>query len=168
MRDKYNLNTLPPSLAGLEDYEMDEHISIPGMGGIPGVNDERIDFGDQPISLKEPPPSFNKQTIPVSDSAGATDHGGIPGLDLDVSTVRDKHVSSVRSALRKPSQNEPTVGKPSENFYGTTANDARSILTCVQDVLAKIINKIPGLVSLNEVQPEKIQIYGKEITVTRE
>lgn len=163
MRDKYNLNTLPPSLAGLEDYEMDEHISIPGMGGIPGVNDDRLDFGDQPISLKEPPPSYNKQTTAASET-----DSGIPGLDLDVSTVRDKKVSSGRSALRKTSQNEKAIGKPSENFYGNTANDTTSILTCIRDILARVIDRIPGLVPLKEVQPEKIQIYGKEIAVIRE
>uniref|UniRef100_A0A182SQR0 WD_REPEATS_REGION domain-containing protein n=1 Tax=Anopheles maculatus TaxID=74869 RepID=A0A182SQR0_9DIPT len=32
MRDKYNLNTLPASLAGLDECELEEHIVIPGMG----------------------------------------------------------------------------------------------------------------------------------------
>lgn len=163
MRDKYNLNTLPPSLAGLEDYEMDDHISIPGMGGIPGVNDDRLEFGDQPNSLKEQPPNFGKPTISISDSAASNDHSGIPGLDLDISSVRDKSLPSARSISKKSQPNE-TI----ENFYGTTACDSSSMLSCIRDILSKVINRIPGLVSLNEIQPEKLQIYGKEIDVIRE
>lgn len=165
MRDKYNLNTLPPSLAGLEDYEMDDHISIPGMGGIPGVNDE---FGDQQSSLKDQPPSFGKPTISISDSVATNDHSGIPGLDLDVSSVRDKTLPVVRPNLNKSQQIETNSGVPSENYYGITDCDPSSMLSCIRDILSKVINRIPGLVSLNELQPEKLQIYGKEIDVIRE
>lgn len=160
MRDKYNLNTLPPSLAGLEDYEMDDHISIPGMGGI-GVNDDRLEFGDQPN--KDQPPNFGKPTISISDSATSTDHSGIPGLDLDISSVRDKSLPSSQSVSRKSVQSEAK-----ENFYGTTACDSSTMLSCIRDILSRVINTIPGLVALNGIQPEKLQIYGKEIDVIRE
>lgn len=62
MRDKYNLNTLPASLQALEECELDEHITIPGMGP-----EDKIDFTE---SL-------------------TADTGFIPGLDLDTSTLPD-------------------------------------------------------------------------------
>lgn len=76
MRDKYNLNTLPASLAGLEEYEMDDQIVIPGMGSI---DDERNDFNDQPAILIEP------QIIPLEveqPEPALPTNGIIPGLDL--------------------------------------------------------------------------------------
>lgn len=170
MRDKYNLNTLPPSLAGLEDYEMDEHISIPGMGslgGIPSVNDDRFEYGDQQNSLKDHP-NFSKPAISLSNAVTVKDHSGIPGLDLDVSSVRDKSLTSVRTIPLKPVQNEMNVGPPSDNYYGITACDSASILACIRDILPQIINRLPGICSLNEIQPEKLQIYGKEINIIRE
>lgn len=68
MRDKYNLNTLPASLQGLEECEIDEHnITIPGMGP-----EDKIDFTESLMA----------------------DKGFIPGLDLDTSNLgenkRDK------------------------------------------------------------------------------
>lgn len=68
MRDKYNLNTLPASLQGLEECEIDEHnIAIPGMGP-----EDKIDFTESLMA----------------------DKGFIPGLDLDTSNLgenkRDK------------------------------------------------------------------------------
>lgn len=77
MRDKYNLNTLPASLAGLEEYEMDDQIVIPGMGSI---DDERNDFHDQPAILVEP------LIIPVEiepPEPVVSSNGIIPGLDLE-------------------------------------------------------------------------------------
>lgn len=63
MRDKYNLNTLPAGLQGLEECEIDEHnITIPGMGP-----EDKIDFTE---SL-------------------TADKGFIPGLDLDTSNLPD-------------------------------------------------------------------------------
>lgn len=164
MRDKYNLNTLPPSLAGLEDYEMDEHIVIPGMGG---MTEDRVDFGDKQISLSEPPPLIvNSQ---LNNSRGQTIIGGvhtIPGLDLDVSVVRDKKSSSNNIAPRNTQTQLNNEGKTDE-MYGITAHDPESILTCVQEVVTKMVTSIPGVVPLEDLKPDKIQVYGKEIDVQR-
>lgn len=162
MRDKYNLNTLPPSLAGLEDYEMDEHISIPG---ISGVNDDRLEFGDQQ-PLKDQS-NFSKPVVSLSDAGTVKDHSGIPGLDLDVSSVRDRSLTSVRAIPKKLQQNETNVGPPSDDYYGITACDSASILACIRTILPQVINSLPGLCRLNEIQPEKLQIYGKEINIIR-
>ena len=63
MRDKYNLNTLPASLQGLEECEIDEHnITIPGMGP-----EDKIDFTESLMA----------------------DKGFIPGLDLDTSNLAE-------------------------------------------------------------------------------
>lgn len=63
MRDKYNLNTLPASLQGLEECEIDEHnITIPGMGP-----EDKLDFTESLMA----------------------DKGFIPGLDLDTSNLAD-------------------------------------------------------------------------------
>lgn len=163
MRDKYNLNTLPPSLAGLEDYEMDEHIMIPGMGG---MNEDRPEFGEPQISLNEPPPPIvNHQTNAAPDQI-ANDNGVIPGLDLDVSTVRDKKVP-YNKPIPKNFQAHWNIDSNVDEMYGTTAHDSASILTCVRDVLLKMMQRMPGIIQLDDLKPEKIQIYGKEIDVTR-
>uniref|UniRef100_A0A1B0B821 WD repeat-containing protein 55 homolog n=1 Tax=Glossina palpalis gambiensis TaxID=67801 RepID=A0A1B0B821_9MUSC len=62
MRDKYNLNTLPASLAALDDCEYDDAI-IPGMGP-----EDKVEFTE---SL-------------------TADKGFIPGLDLDPSKMSSK------------------------------------------------------------------------------
>ncbi|XP_037947484.1 pre-mRNA 3' end processing protein WDR33 [Teleopsis dalmanni] len=62
MRDKYNLNTLPASLAALDDCEYDDAV-IPGMGP-----EDKVEFTE---SL-------------------TADKGFIPGLDLDPSKISDK------------------------------------------------------------------------------
>jgi polyadenylation factor subunit 2 len=159
MRDKYNLNTLPPSLAGLEDYEMDEHIVIPGMGG---MNDDRDEFGNQP-SMNEPPPTNaggNPGNVPEAAASAL-----IPGLDLDVSSVRDKRNPS--KSMPRGSQEIGNVEGRDESVYGITAHDPASILSCIRDVLSKVIEQIPGNIPLKEFQPEKITVYGKDIDVCR-
>lgn len=166
MRDKYNLNTLPPSLAGLEDYEMDEHIVIPGMGG---MNEDRLEFGEPQMSLNEPPPPIanNQINSHPDQSAALNDNGIIPGLDLDVSAVRDKKVP-YNKPIPKSVQANWNVENREDEFYGTTAHDSASILTCVRDVVSKMLHRLPGIVTLDDLNPEKIQIYGKEIDVIRE
>lgn len=164
MRDKYNLNTLPPSLAGLEDYEMDEHIVIPGMGG---MNEDRPDFGEPPMmSLSEPPPPIVNHQNPALEPA-ASNNGVIPGLDLDLSAVRDKKVP-YNKPIPKNFQAHWNVDSGVDEMYGTTAHDSASILTCVRDVLTKMLQRMPGIIQLNDLKPETVQIYGKEIEVQRE
>jgi hypothetical protein len=158
MRDKYNLNTLPPSLAGLEDYEMDEHV-IPGMGG---MNEDRVEFGEPPMILSEPPPPIHiNQGIQHEQIAV---NGLIPGLDLDVSTVRDKKVP-YNKPIPKNFQASWNIESNSDEMFGITAHDSASILTCVRDVVSKMIHRIPGIIPLEDLKPEKIEVYGKEIDV---
>uniref|UniRef100_A0A182QAA4 Uncharacterized protein n=1 Tax=Anopheles farauti TaxID=69004 RepID=A0A182QAA4_9DIPT len=64
MRDKYNLNTLPASLAGLDECELEEHIVIPGMGP-----EDKVD---------------------IVESIATKDAGPIPGLDLNQNTFSEK------------------------------------------------------------------------------
>lgn len=164
MRDKYNLNTLPPSLAGLEDYEMDEHIVIPGMGG---MNEDRLEFGDQPLSLNEPPPPLpHSQMNATTEAAAANDLAAIPGLDLDVSALRDKKVP-YNKPIPKNFQTHWNVEGKGDEIYGITAHDPESILTCVRDVVGKMIQRLPGIIPLEDLKPEKIQVYGKEVDVVR-
>ncbi|XP_053679913.1 pre-mRNA 3' end processing protein WDR33 [Anopheles nili] len=64
MRDKYNLNTLPASLAGLDECELEEHIVIPGMGP-----EDKVD---------------------IVESIATKETGAIPGLDLNLNSFNDK------------------------------------------------------------------------------
>jgi polyadenylation factor subunit 2 len=75
MRDKYNLNTLPAGLAGMDDNEYDEHIVIPGMGP-----EDKID---------------------ITESLTA-DRGIIPGLDLDTSHLNDRRDRDKKVPYSKP------------------------------------------------------------------
>lgn len=163
MRDKYNLNTLPPSLAGLEDYEMDEHIVIPGMGG---MNEDRPEF-EPPMTLSEPPPPIVSHQVNNVNEPQANDIGVIPGLDLDVSIVRDKKVP-YNKPIPKNFQAQWNVDDNVDVMYGTTAHDSASILSCVRDVVSKMLERMPGIIQLDDLKPDKIQIYGKEIDIQRE
>ncbi|CAO1406011.1 unnamed protein product [Diamesa serratosioi] len=145
MRDKYNLNTLPASMAGMEEYEMDEHTMIPGMGM--GA-DDKVDYVD---------------TI-VNES----DNGIIPGLDLDTSSVKDREREK-KVPYSKPIPknfqahwNEP---KKSDEDYGTTAYDTASILACVRDVVNKMLEALPGTMPLESLTPQELVVYGKTIPV---
>uniref|UniRef100_A0A182P2K0 WD repeat-containing protein 48 homolog n=1 Tax=Anopheles epiroticus TaxID=199890 RepID=A0A182P2K0_9DIPT len=64
MRDKYNLNTLPASLAGLDECELEEHIVIPGMGP-----EDKVD---------------------IVESIATKEAGPIPGLDLNLNSFNEK------------------------------------------------------------------------------
>ncbi|XP_017773061.1 PREDICTED: pre-mRNA 3' end processing protein WDR33 isoform X2 [Nicrophorus vespilloides] len=73
MRDKYNLNTLPPGVAGAEDIDIDEPSVIPGMG--PEDKVESLDPDDSDL-----PGSVSME---------------IPGLDLDPNSNEDKKAKKV-------------------------------------------------------------------------
>lgn len=158
MRDKYNLNTLPPSLAGLEDYEMDEHIVIPGMGG---MNEDRLEYNEQQMN---DPATVRNQSNAAPDHASTSSTALIPGLDLDVSTVRDKKISFGRSIPKNSSSNVEANGN---DVYGITAHDPASILTCVRDIVTKMVHQLPGIIPLSDLKPETLQVYGKEIEIQR-
>lgn len=158
MRDKYNLNTLPPSLQGLEEYEMDDHIAIPGMGG---MNEDRQEYNEQQM---HDPATANNQTN-VHHTASGGSNALIPGLDLDVSSVRDRKPPRSMAKNSQLSSNAESNGDAS---YGITAHDPASILTCVREIVSKMVHRLPGIIPLSDLKPEKIQILGKEIEVQRE
>ncbi|KAI4465313.1 wd40 repeat protein [Holotrichia oblita] len=75
MRDKYNLNTLPAGIAGLEDVDMDEPSVIPGMGP-----EDKVD-----------------------SSLSAEGNTAIPGLDLDIfSNNADDKTKAKKVPYSKP------------------------------------------------------------------
>lgn len=75
MRDKYNLNTLPAGIAGLEDVDMDEPSVIPGMG---------------------PEDKVDSMLTPDGNTS-------IPGLDLDIfSNNADDKAKAKKVPYSKP------------------------------------------------------------------
>ncbi|XP_063696514.1 pre-mRNA 3' end processing protein WDR33 [Culicoides brevitarsis] len=75
MRDKYNLNTLPASLQGMDENDYDDNIIIPALG----IDDK----------------------IEITDSL-AIDRGVIPGLDLDTSHIIDRPIFKEKKPYSKP------------------------------------------------------------------
>lgn len=143
MRDKYNLNTLPASLAALEDYEMDEHVVIPGMG-IDDPNNEFDDINDQ------------HHNIDIASNAGdqipLMDNGIIPGLDLDLSKDFSK-----KTPYTKPI---PKSFQAQWNVEGKADG--------IQGVLNKLMEKMAGVVKWESQRPDKLIVYGKEFDLKRE
>lgn len=75
MRDKYNLNTLPASLQGMDENDYDDNIVIPALG----IDDK----------------------IEITESLTA-DRGVIPGLDLDTSHIIDRPIYKEKKPYSKP------------------------------------------------------------------
>lgn len=140
MRDKYNLNTLPASLAALEDYEMDEHVIIPGMG-----NDEQnIEFDDTHEQHNNEISSNVGEQIPLMDL------GEIPGLDLDARDLPKK------TPYTKPI---PKSFQAQWNVEGKADG--------IQGVLTKLMEKMPGTVKWESQRPDKLVVHGKELDLRR-
>jgi polyadenylation factor subunit 2 len=139
MRDKYNLNTLPASLAALEDYEMDDHVVIPGMGN----DDPNNEFDDEQ-------PHHEIQTRVDQDQIPMMDNGVIPGLDLDMGQPK-------KQPYTKPI---PKSFQAQWNVEGK--NDG------VQGFMKKLMEKMPNVVKWESQRPDKLMIYGKEFDLRRE
>lgn len=75
MRDKYNLNTLPASLQGMDENDYDDNIVIPALG----IDDK----------------------IEITESLTAH-RGVIPGLDLDTSHIIDRPIIKEKKPYSKP------------------------------------------------------------------
>lgn len=162
MRDKYNLNTLPASLAGLEDYEMDEHIVIPGMGP-----EDKIDGFIDGLT---------------SDAS----NGIIPGLDLDTSALNDKKEKEKKVPYSKPipknfqahwnepkkiDDHPPPMAQMTMDSAPAQQEEALStslLVAVTKDIVAKMIFKLPGVVPLEKLEPSELSVYGKTIKVERE
>lgn len=116
MRDKYNLNTLPASLQGLEECEIDEHnITIPGMGP-----EDKIDFTESLMA----------------------DKGFIPGLDLDTTNLGDnKKDKDKKVPYSKPI---PRNFQAQWNDTGLTNDDAsKEIKDAINQIVESKTGTVP-------------------------
>lgn len=157
MRDKYNLNTLPASLAGLEDYEMDEHTVIPGMD-IKYNDDE---FNEEQISDMLQPPQQEEPSA-NNENAEPADNAIIPGLDLEA-PAKKPFIKPIPKNFQEQWNVESKVEKP----HGRS-NDSFDILKNAQTVLLSVMERLPGVLRVDESRPNKVIIFGKEIDVKRE
>ncbi|RZB38764.1 pre-mRNA 3' end processing protein WDR33, partial [Asbolus verrucosus] len=141
MRDKYNLNTLPAGIAGLEDLDMgaEEPSIIPGMGP-----DDKVEMNS------------------MSSDGNTT----IPGLDLDMLTnANEDKVKIKKVPFSKPiprnfqAQWNETYG-PGNGFL--FLEDAAGT---INEVISQIVENTPGVVPLQKIAPSAIIIYGKLIPV---
>ncbi|XP_044750230.1 pre-mRNA 3' end processing protein WDR33 [Coccinella septempunctata] len=137
MRDKYNLNTLPGGIAGLEDLDMaavEEPSSIiPGMGP-----EDKVDI-----------------TSLISDA-----NETIPGLDLDMlgGVTNEDKVKPKKVPFSKPI---PRNFQAQWNETGAVEDNPGSIT----EVLNHLVENAPGVVPLEKINPNAIIVYGKLIPV---
>ncbi|XP_045472294.1 pre-mRNA 3' end processing protein WDR33 isoform X1 [Harmonia axyridis] len=137
MRDKYNLNTLPGGIAGLEDLDMaaiEEPSSvIPGMGP-----EDKVDI-----------------TSLISDA-----NETIPGLDLDLlgSVTNEDKTKPKKVPFSKPI---PRNFQAQWNETGAVDENPGSIT----EVLNHLVENAPGVVPLEKITPNAIIVYGKLIPV---
>ncbi|XP_058057291.1 pre-mRNA 3' end processing protein WDR33 [Anopheles bellator] len=118
MRDKYNLNTLPASLAGLDECELEEHIVIPGMGP-----EDKVD---------------------IVESIATKETGPIPGLDLNVNNFNEK----MREKKIPYSKPIPRNFQAQWNESGalddhTTADEIKEVISQIVDGVAPASQKKP-------------------------
>lgn len=138
MRDKYNLNTLPAGLQGLEECEIDDHnIMIPGMGP-----EDKIDFTE---SL-------------------TADRGFIPGLDLDTTNLpENKNQKDKKVPYSKPI---PRNFQAQWNDTGMRGDDDDMASKEIKDVITQIVENKPSGASLQQM-PIAILVYNRMIDVIR-
>jgi polyadenylation factor subunit 2 len=154
MRDKYNLNTLPASLAGLEDYEMDEHTVIPGMDI--KYNDEEYNEEQIPDMLQPPP---QEEITSNNENAEAADIGIIPGLDLEA-PAKKPFIKPIPKNFQEQWNVESKTDKP----HGRS-NEPFDILKHAQAVILSVMERMPGVLRVDESRPNKVIIFGKEVDV---
>lgn len=138
MRDKYNLNTLPAGLQGLEECEIDDHnITIPGMGP-----EDKIDFTE---SL-------------------TADRGFIPGLDLDTSSLPDnKDKKDKKVPYSKPI---PRNFQAQWNDTGNRVDEEDSASKEIKDVITQIVENKPSAPTSQPIATA-IVVYNRKIDVIR-
>jgi polyadenylation factor subunit 2 len=163
MRDKYNLNTLPASLAGLEEYEMDEHIVIPGMGITPSEEpedeDEEEDVYIQSQMGGASMESSQKDENSVSSSnAEAIDNGAIPGLDLDGGKNEKKPYSK---PIPRNFQAQWNVNEKNEK----SSHNPSNIIECIQHVVTRINERLPGLIKIDNLRSDRIIVSGRDLDI---
>ncbi|KAG5883157.1 hypothetical protein JTB14_033408 [Gonioctena quinquepunctata] len=136
MRDKYNLNTLPSGIAGLEDMDMggNEIKDEQSMSIIPGMGPEdKVDI-----------------TSIITD-----ENQTIPGLDLEGIVGDDKHKPK-KVPFSKP------IPRNFQAQWNETNDDSTGALN---EVITQIVENTPGVVPLQQIAPNAIIIYGKLIPV---
>uniref|UniRef100_A0A1Q3F3G3 Putative wd40 domain protein n=1 Tax=Culex tarsalis TaxID=7177 RepID=A0A1Q3F3G3_CULTA len=135
MRDKYNLNTLPASLAGLDECELDDHVVIPGMGP-----EDKID---------------------MADSLGTNNNGVIPGLDFaNVTNFNDK-MREKKIPYSKPIPRNFQAQWNEANKY----DDHHVASDEIKDVISQIVESNPGVTPLKKMAPSAIIVYDRVIQV---
>ncbi|XP_067006316.1 pre-mRNA 3' end processing protein WDR33 [Anabrus simplex] len=151
MRDKYNLNTLPAGLPGIDDQDIDEPAVIPGMGPedkvetvanqataqIPGLDFEGVEDRQKQFHKKVP---YSKP-IPRNFQAQWNETGrGNQEDGMDEDSDEDDSWRSRRQALIK----DP-----------------------ITEVITQLIetNPPPGVVPLSQLQPQAIILFGKLVPV---
>lgn len=138
MRDKYNLNTLPASLAGLDECELDDHVAIPGMGP-----EDKID---------------------IAESLGTNNNGVIPGLDFANVTnfnekMREKKIPYSKPIPRNFQAQWNEAGKYDDHHVAASEE--------IKEVISQIVENIPGVVPLKKIAPSAIILYDRVIQVNR-
>lgn len=151
MRDKYNLNTLPAALAGLEDYEMDEHIVIPGMG----IEEDNEYEPEMPSINEQQSNLIDIQESNSNSESAVIDIGIIPGLDLDAS-VRDKKLP-----YTKP------IPKNFQAQWNVSVRSSTKNVETIQSVISKVNERMPNVIRNDDLRSDRVFIYGKEIDVRR-
>lgn len=156
MRDKYNLNTLPANLAGLEDYEMDEQIVIPGMGM--GMEE---DFNDQQPQMSQSIQSSQPEEVTANNDNLEDDNGVIPGLDLDA-PAKKPFIKPI------PKNFQEQWNVDSKNDKSSKGTNPTEVLKNVQAVISKVNERLPGVIRIDEQRPNKVTLFGREVEIKRE
>ncbi|XP_055634694.1 pre-mRNA 3' end processing protein WDR33 [Toxorhynchites rutilus septentrionalis] len=135
MRDKYNLNTLPASLAGLDECELEDHVVIPGMGP-----EDKID---------------------IAESLGTNNNGVIPGLDFANVTnfnekMREKKIPYSKPIPRNFQAQWNEAGKYDDHHVASEE---------IKEVISQIVENTPGVVPLKKIAPSAIILYDRVIQV---
>ncbi|GLH01550.1 Protein will die slowly [Gryllus bimaculatus] len=151
MRDKYNLNTLPGGLPGIDDQDIDEPAVIPGMGP-----DDKVEVAATPAIAQ------------------------IPGLDFEGVEDRHKPFHK-KVPYSKPiprnfqAQWNETGRANHEDGRDDDSDDDESWRTrrqaFIKDPITEVITQLietnppPGVLPLSQLQPQAIIVYGKLLPV---
>ncbi|XP_058823124.1 pre-mRNA 3' end processing protein WDR33 [Topomyia yanbarensis] len=135
MRDKYNLNTLPASLAGLDDCELEDHVVIPGMGP-----EDKID---------------------MADSLGTNNNGVIPGLDFANVTNFNEKMREKKIPYSKPIPRNFQAQWNEASKY----DDHHVASEEIKEVISQIVEHNTGPVPLKKMAPSAIILYDRVIQV---
>ncbi|XP_063240646.1 pre-mRNA 3' end processing protein WDR33 [Bacillus rossius redtenbacheri] len=141
MTDKYNLNTTPAGLPGIDELDMDEPAVIPGMGP-----EDKVDVEAGP------------------------EVASIPGLDMAEAQDDKTKASQKKVPYSKPiprnfqaQWNETGHSMIDESRDDDEAGRKDSLSEAISQLMET--NPPPGVVPVAELQPQAIIIYGKLLQV---